>query len=263
MAIDRADWSGRIAGVRPSGTRGPTIAVALQSSPRGGSGTFLGADTKGRQWWVKPLNNLQGERVVVTEAIVGAVGQLIGAPVCEAAVVVLPEELRGWEFRPGSQLEPGLAHASRAVDSALEDRQLLYRDRDDNGQRHAGVFALYDWCWGGDDQWLYSESDDRKLFSHDHGYYLPEGPRWTERSLEDKVDEPRQLRYPIEGLDDSELAHLAARLRGLRANDLADALRTIPSGWPVTDTELETVGWFLDRRAGPVAHRLDGYSGRA
>ena len=237
--------------------------MLLQPSPRGGSGTFLAADSDGLQWWVKPLNNLQGERVAVTEAIVGAAGRLIGAPVCETAVVVLPEELRGWEFRPGSHLEPGLAHASRAVDTAVEDRQLLHRDHDDNGRRHAGVFALYDWCWGGDDQWLYSASDDKKLFSHDHGFYLPEGPRWTIRSLEERVDDPRRLTSPVNGLDDSELSRLSARLRQLEADALADALRTIPRGWPVTDEELEAVGWFLQRRAAPVADRLDGYSGRA
>ncbi|WP_420619465.1 HipA family kinase [Candidatus Poriferisocius sp.] len=263
MAVDRADWSGRIAGTRRSGVPGPTIEVLLQPSPRGGSGTFLAADSDGLQWWVKPLNNLQGERVAVTEAIVGVVGGLIGAPVCETAVVTLPEELRGWEFRPGSQLEPGLAHASRAVDSAVEDRQLLHRDRDDNGRRHAGVFALYDWCWGGDDQWLYSASDDKKLFSHDHGFYLPEGPRWTEHSLVERVDDPRRLTSSVDGLDASELSQLSARLRQLEADALADALRTIPRGWPVTDEELEAVGWFLQRRAAPVADRLDGYSGRA
>ena len=57
------------------------------------------------------------------------------------------------------------------------------------------------------------------------------------------------------------LSQLSDRLRQLRADDLVDALRTIPSGWPVTDEELEAVGWFLQCRAVPVADRLDGYSG--
>ena len=185
--------------------------MALQPSPRGGSGTFLAADGGQRQWWVKPLNNLQGERVTVTEAIVGAVGQLIGgAPVCETAIATVPEAPRGWEFRQGSRLEPGLAHACRAVDTAVEDRRLLYRDRNDNRVRHAGVFALYDWCWGGDDQWLYSETDDKKLFSHDHGWYLPEvGNTWTQMALIARVDEPHALSWPTGGMDTDELTRLS------------------------------------------------------
>ena len=39
---------------------------------------------------------------------------------------------------------------------AQEDRNLLFRDRDENAIRHAGTVALHDWCWGGDDQRLYS-----------------------------------------------------------------------------------------------------------
>ena len=234
----------------------------MQPSSRGGSGTFLAADDKGEQWWVKPLNNRQGERVTITEVIVGAVGKLIGAPVCEATVVTLPEELRGWEFRPGSQLEPGLAHASRAVTAAIEDRQLLHRDRDDNRRRHAGVFALYDWCWGGDDQWLYSQSADSQLFSHDHGWYLPEvGATWTEAALTTRVDEPHPPSGPTDGMDDAELARLSDQLRGLDVADLVGALRTIPETWPVTDAELEAVGWFLQYRAKPVAARLERYRG--
>ena len=260
MTIERASWNGRISGSRSSKSCGPVISMALQPSPRGGSGTFLAADSELRQWWVKPLNNLQGERVTVTEAIVGAVGQLIGAPVCETAVVALSEGLRGWEFRPGSPLEPGFAHACKAVDNAVEDRKLLYRDRDDNRARHAGVFAFYDWCWGGDDQWLYSETDDKKLFSHDHGWYLPEvGNTWTQESLAAKVDEPHPPSWPTDGMETAELARLSERMRGLRADELAGALRGIPTTWPVTDTELEAVGWFLHRRAEQVAARLERY----
>ena len=260
MAILREYWDGRIVGTRSSEPCGPTISVALRPSPRGGSGTFLAADTERNQWWVKPLNNLQGERVIVTEAIVGEVGRLIEAPVCETRVVTLSESIRGWEFRPHSQLEPGFAHACRAVDSAEEHRQLRYRNRDDNRVRHAGVFGLYDWCWGGDDQWLYSKSADMKLFSHDHGWYLPEvGNTWTEESLMARVDDPHAPNEPPGGMDDAELVRLSARLRGLEADELAGALQTIPANWPVSDKELEAVGWFLHRRAKPVAARLESY----
>ena len=260
MTILRASWDGRISEARSSEPCGPLISMPLQPSPRGGSGTFLAADSMDNKWWVKPLNNLQGERVTVTETIVGAVGQLIGAPVCETRVVILPEALRGWEFRPGNKLEPGFAHASRAVDTPVEDRQLVYRDRDENGVRHAGVFALYDWCWGGDDQWLYSQTADKQLFSHDHGWYLPEvGKTWTEESLMARVDEPHPLKCLPHGLDDAELTRLSVRLRGLGADELASALRTIPATWPVSDSELEAVGWFLHRRAEPVAARLESY----
>lgn len=240
----------------------PVITVPLKPSPRGGSGTFLAADSDGEQWWVKPLNNNQGERVAVTEAVVGAAGALVGAPVCDSAIVFLPPEIEGWEFRRGTGIRSGYAHASRAVDSAVERRSLLYRDHDDNARRHVGVFAIYDWCWGGDDQWLYAETEDRMLYSHDHGWYLPEtGPTWSIDALISRVREAHVASWPPTGLDPEVIAACAECLRTLLYDDLLSALSGIPDSWPVRDLELERVGWFLESRAPEVADRLESIGG--
>ncbi len=203
------------------------------------------------------MNNRQGERTTVTEAIVAAVGKLIEAPICECEIVFLPPEIEGWEFCPGFQIESGFAHASRAVTSAIEYKSLKYRDRDENAQRHVGAFALYDWCWGGDDQWLYAEPEDRKLYSHDHGYYLPEtGTTWCIDALISRVSDPHTAKWPRDGLDQSEIGAYAQRLKALEHENLATALQAIPTCWPVSDEELERVGWFLESRAPEVARRL-------
>jgi hypothetical protein len=259
--VDRAEWNGLLGG-RTDPASPLVVELPLAPSPAGGSGTFLAEASDRRRWWVKPQNNLQGERVIVTEYVVASAGRLIGAPVCEVAIVEIPVEIAGWEFRPGAHLQPGLAHASLAVEDAQEARALEYRDRDDNRRRHAGVFALYDWCWGGDDQWLYCETDDRKLYSHDHGWYLPEnGPDWSEASLLARVDEPHPAAHPSTDLDPAELAALAARLRGPLRQPLVDLLVTVPASWPVSDADLEALGFFLERRAPAVAARLEAMTG--
>jgi len=223
----------------------------------------LAADSNGDHWWVKPLNNDQGERVTVTEAIVAAAGALVSAPVCDSAIVFLPPEIEGWEFRPGSKIMSGYAHASRGVANALEHRELLYRDRNDNARRHVGVFAIYDWCWGGDDQWLYAETEDRMLYSHDHGWYLPEtGPTWNIDALISKVRQAHTARWPAAGLNAEVIAGCAERLRELTRAELLSALSGIPDSWPVSDLELERVGWFLENRASGVADRLESIGGQ-
>ena len=240
----------------------PVIEVPIKPSPRGGSGTFLAADNAGQQWWVKPLNNRQDERVTVTEAIIAAVGSLIDAPVCDAAVVMLPAEIEGWEFRSGSKIQQGFAHASRHVPDAVEYRSLQDRERDDNTRRQVGVYAMYDWCWGGDDQWLYSEPEDRKLYSHDHGWYLPEtGPTWSVGALMSRVNEPHVAPWPPDGLSATAIEACSRRLAALMRSQLEAVLRTIPVSWPVSDTELERVGWFLEARARGVAARLAALGG--
>lgn len=255
--VARADWAGLITGTRADPKDGVVIEVPLVPSTAGGSGAFLALGSDRRRWWVKPVNNLQGGKVIVTEYVVGRAGALIGAPVCEVAVVRIPPDIAGWEFRPGARLEPGFAHGSLAVEDAHEVRALEYRDRDDNGRRHAGVVALYDWCWGGDDQWLYCETDDRKLYSHDHGWYLPEiGPEWSEATLMARVEEPRQMGGPASGLAVAEVSQLATTLQSLTRPQLAEFLGRVPVTWPASDSELEALGYFLERRASAVAGRM-------
>ena len=125
-----------------------------------------------------------------------------------------------------------------------------------------GVYALYDWCWGADDQWLHSEIEDRQVYSHDHGWYLPEsGPAWNEATLTAHVGEAHRAVWPSDGVDDSELARLATRLRGVSRVELVELVRRIPASWPVGDTDLEALGWFLESRAPEVAARLETLRG--
>jgi hypothetical protein len=240
----------------------PGLTPWSSTSTAGGSGTFLALGSDKAQWWVKPPNNQQGGKVVVTEYIVAQCGRLIEAPVCEGSVIRIPAEGAGWEFRPGVQLVEGYGHASRAVDSAREGRTLDARDRDDNRRRHAGILALFDWCWGGDGQWLYSEAADRTLYSHDHGWYLPEeGADWSEATLLARLNEPHPHPSDPSGLDPAELHALADRLRGVDREILGTMLQGVPLSWPVTDEELEACGYFLEFRSGKVAERLEAIAG--
>jgi len=251
-----AAWVGLVRDRRPWRSR-KVVAAPLQPSSAGGSGAFLALTRDGERYWVKTLNNLQGQRVVITEQIVGRAGTLIDAPVCPVATLYIPKALAGWEFRPGRFLEAGFAHGSLALDTCIERRGLEFRERDENAVRHVGYFALYDWCWGGDLQGLFDLSDDRAMYSHDHGWFLPPvGRRWTRQALLEKLDEPRELGENGGGLDLVEVQRVAARLETLTREDILRVITAIPRTWPVTDQELEAVGAFLEHRASGVARRL-------
>jgi hypothetical protein len=230
----------------------------MQVSTTGGSGTFLARASDGGRWWVKPQNSPQGPKVTATEFIAGKLGAILDAPVCRVTVLRIPDELAGWEFRPGLHIEAGYACGSEHVEGAVEERALLYRDRDDNARRHAGVFGFYDWCWGGDDQWLYSAVDDKKLFSHDHGWYFPEtGPDWDDASLSSRVGDRHPITSTEKGLSAAELRRIAARLRSLTRSEIRDVLMTVPVSWAVTDADLEGLGYFVEARCESVADRLE------
>ncbi|HEV7805015.1 MAG TPA: hypothetical protein VGO80_04305 [Solirubrobacteraceae bacterium] len=230
--------------------------MPLRASSVGGSGSFLVLADDGRRYWCKSLNNFQGPRIPITEQIVGRLATLIGAPVCEVALVEL-DAIVGWEFRPGSGrlVEPGWAHGCVALDPAIETRSLDHRTDDDNRRRHGGIYAVCDWLAGSDVQWLYGVDEDNAYYSHDHGYYLT-GPDWTQSSLAAGGDATYTLSIPPGQLDDGELTRLADALDALTREDIEGELSKLPGSWPVDDSELNAVADFVDHRRGPVAARL-------
>lgn len=65
-----------------------------------------------------------------------------------------------------------------------------------------------------------------------------------------------RLDTPREGLDYNELLRVADALENLTVSELKAVLCAIPASWPVSDRELETLGFFFDSRRAPVARRI-------
>lgn len=229
--------------------------LPLKQSTEGGAGSFLVRSDDNDRYWCKVVNNDQSPRLPATEQVVGRLGKLIGAGVCDVSLVWIPDDLAGWEYRPGKQLEAGWAHGSRDVEPVTLASQLEHRANDDNRRRHAGYFALYDWLVGADPQWLIRVPSDWMYFSHDHGHYLPGGPNWSIQSLRDHGADEHRLAQDIAGLDGAELHRLADALEAMTEADIAESLEDLPHEW-LSDDELEEVISFASARGGPVADRL-------
>jgi hypothetical protein len=254
--IQRSDWLDKLKGLRRNDAD-VRLEAPLQQGSRGGSGAFLGLGSDQQRYWIKPLNNIQGIRVPVTEQIVGRIGFLIEAPICIVHTIEIPSEFVGWEFRSGRKLEAGIAHGSKHIDQVADVGGMDRRNNDDNARRHARMMALFDWCWGGDQQGLVALADESRYYSHDHGWYLPpEGPTWDVASLEATVDAPHEYSAPKDGITSAIVDEILEKLLAVQRSQLCDALACIPATWPVTDAELECAGFFLERRAAAVAARI-------
>lgn len=255
--VEITDWDGKISGLRNSDAE-IVLKAPLKQSQSEGSKAFLGTASDGNQYWIKTLNNGQGNRVPTTEQIVARAGSLIDAPVCVVKTIEIPGKLAGWEFSPGRKLEASIVHASLAVPNAIEIRgQLKHRQKDDNAKRHASLLALYDWCWGGDSQWLVCTSDEYKIYSHDHGWFLPpEGASWSINEIALRKNESRPLNTPNTGIDIDAIRNVIIALESIGRTEIQGILQAIPDTWPVSDAEPEAVGFFLEYRAPKVAARI-------
>jgi hypothetical protein len=255
--VRESTWDGLIAASRES-PETVGIRLPLGQSTDGLAGSFPALGTDGRRWWVKPPRYDGRDAALVTEFVVGRLGSKIGAPTCRNSVVEITADFAGWEYARGSVLSPGLGHGTEEVQAAIEERpNLRHRNEDDNRSRHARIFALYDWCWGSDQQWLHSTTNENATYSHDHGMFLPPaGWTWTAEALRAHVDDPRQLMQPTDGLRREDLWAAADDLDKIDKATLLAVLRQVPREWPVSDAALETLGWFLERRATAVSMRM-------
>lgn len=245
MGVERADSPDAVRAVMP-----------LRQSTAGGSGSFMVLGDDDERYWCKSLNNFQSGRLPVTEQIVGRLGDLIDAPVCKCKLVML-DEIIGWEIRQGTSrmVEKGFAHGSRAVEPTLETRELKFRADDDNRRRHCGLYALCDWLYCGDLQWLRATDEDNAYYSHDHGFFLT-GLNWTQESLASCGADQGPISLDADQLDTDELVRLAEVLESLTLDEIETAISGLPTSWPVSDEELAAVAQFADLRKAPVAGRL-------
>jgi hypothetical protein len=257
VTVTREDWRGQL-GIGDPAARLLLKGVAGKSKAGGASSIPVFDVSQDERWYLKAPNNPQGAaRLVAAEYIVSAVGRLIGAPVCEVCPMEIPDEFAGISFPTNLTLVPGIGSASRTIPDAIQNSQLLFRDRDDNRRRHVGVFALFDWCWGDDPQWLNCTTDDERLYSHDHGYYFPpSGGDWTQAELLARIDEAHPLAQPDDDLDLAEIVRIGNALDAVTRPSLSAILSSVPQEWDIPADDLEVLGYFLERRAPDVAARM-------
>lgn len=257
--VEQDDWRGLVYG-RTDGSAEVSVQAFTPGPPIPTfSSPFRVVGSDRLDYFVKSLDNCPAGMgaTLAAEFVAAAAGRLINAPVVRTVLIEIPAALAGHELSPGRPMSAGLAHASQAMEHADEGRgQLAARSQDDNRVRHAGVYALFDWCYGSDQQWLYDIDDDRRIYSHDHGLYLPYGWMHDQDLLVAMVDDPHPLPDPPAGLSPVAVQETAERLEAVTRADLASILNRVPVSWPVTDQLLETLGWFLERRAPAAAARI-------
>lgn len=262
--VELEDWNGLIKD-RNDDFDDLRMTALLATGGNSFARPFLAAADDGRRYWVKCIDTCpqHSKMSVAIEHIVSNVGRLINAPVCESNLIRIPGELAGWPLGKG-HLQAGIAHASLALSKVIERRPALAsHTRDDNPRRRVGVYAMWDWCFGSDPQWLYDLDNDESVYSHDHGLYLPSNDgSWGRRYLIQCADEPNELPDAPRDLNEEAVEEVSVALEKINRDALVNILCGVPASWPVSNDDLEALGWFLEYRAPSVASRIRALVGR-
>lgn len=258
------DWSQASLGPRPGAPQ--HRAISLLSPPIDCSSTeplkVIASD--GRQYLVKPVDNPVGPHVVLPERIVHSAGAFLQAPLARHALITLPEALASAVvYSDGSSPRPGVAHAVEWIAEATQGwERPEFTRRDSNAHRIARYIALWLWCDGQDEQFLYDEGSS--LTAIDHGCWMnhPQN-EWPDPQLAAASSQPRAWPNSVRGVDPEELHRMAGCLRSFTEHAALQVAGTVPVEWGYGDSHLFAVAEWLHRRAVPTAEALDALAMQA
>ncbi len=187
-------------------------------------------------------------RGLITDHVVGRLGQVMGAPVSQVSVVDLPAQLV--EAEPQLHHMPyGLSHGSLWIPDCSERSSFTYKDVPENRTRFALLAVLYGWVFPGDHQFIYQNDPPHMVYSVDHGHFFPCGPNWSSASLlAADTARPDIIIASEMQFQRSEMQDAYQNLSSVAPDDIAEAVAAPPSEWGISMEERVVIADYLEKR---------------
>lgn len=188
-------------------------------------------------------------RMVITDQVVGRVGNGVGAPVPEIALILVPAELIA--ANPDMQhMTPGIAHGSRWIANCSDRMAFEHAPVPQNRDRFSRLAYFYGWVVADDRQFIYENDPPHLVHSVDHGHFLPGSTQWTVQSLTDNPPAPVPDAEIVAqaGLTADELSIARDAMTWVTDQSLAVAVCAPPVDWGFTDAERKVVADYLSAR---------------
>lgn len=224
-----------------------TTVVAPQEVADTGEKPILCLAADGQRYWCKSYDGLGAKETTVNEIISLEIGKAIGAPICDWAIVDIPEELAGRRFK-STVFSTLPLFGAKEVEHALTDDPIRYVTKDNNYHRLPRLIALWYICNAEDIQMMYSLTEDYAVYSVDQGYWF--GSHEGNRLLSPVTDPLGQTQIPRlpEPIPQKYWTSAIETLEGLSPQALSHIHRCIPAEWEVKqETVDEIIGYAVSR----------------
>jgi hypothetical protein len=255
------DWAGAIS-LHQAATLADTIAETwVREVPTGGSRPQIWECSDGSTYYVKHPNNpqdhgngIQGSRILVAERVFGLLAARLDAPCGAVRLLDIPQFLvdagqLAYQDGSGRALGAGVAHGSREIED-VQPGPPPSETIPENRPRYSSLAILHAWFVPSDVQWLHEITVPHRIWSVDHGGYLPGHNLWTPQLLEQNRDPVLGTPFAGAALTTADLEAAFAPLTDLSERDVAQVVGSIPLEWDVALDDLVALGrWLWSRFA--------------
>jgi hypothetical protein len=228
-----------------AGDRRPVKAVTFMQKYGSASRPVVVTCDDGSVYVIKGAHNM---RTLVSEHVVGRLGQLMDAPVGEVCFGEITDEFKAIEPQLGD-VAAGIGHATRWVPNCSDRAGIDQMHHAYNRQRFARLQVLYSWALAGDHQLIYSKVDPFVVYSVDHGHFLHGTTGWSAASLRQVGPVMLDPFFTMCGLPDTALHDAKEALERVTEEEIHDITLGPPGAWGVTaDDRAALKEYLLARR---------------
>lgn len=220
--------------------------------------------SNGHRYYVKPQHNPHHQSSLLAEVVVHGAAQYLGVPTPEYSFLDLPVAVaHAHTNHNGEPLHPGVCFVSREIDHAHQEDRLTHLNRDNNHHHGPGYVALWEWCLGEDNQFLYRLEDSHSLTAFDYGLWL---------GMESYLDEDFYSHTPgpeyrwsenVRGMSPGAFIERADKLDSLKPLNVLQIVSQVPVAWGFSDTLLIAIARWLYSRRSMVATSLRRHANNA
>lgn len=205
-----------------NGNRTPVTAQTYHQKWGSASRPVLCGCSDGKQYVIKGSHN---GRQLITDNMIGRLGQLLGAPVGEIGFANIPQDLKNAQPEM-ADIGIGIGHATVWVPGCSEKQSIANVALPENRPRFALLLVLYSWTVSNDPQCIYANAAPQLVYSVDHGHFLFAGNvRWTAATIQAigaavidpffaqvnlTCDEIRAARPALEAITDADIGLVVA-----------------------------------------------------
>lgn len=209
----------------------------------------------GLEYVVKDHRPAQG---IVTEYVAAVLGRILAAPVPRPHLVRVPAQLIIADPFLTAHFQPGTWYGAQWIPDCSERMALDHFQVGDNRSRFAALFVLYSWLGAADHQFIYENASPNRVYSVDHGHFLPNGPAWTILGLDNAPPATLDPFFDPCQLTVAELAAVRRRLARIDDEQILRAVCGPISLWSVGPQERIALANYLIRRRFEVLSLLPG-----